>query len=100
MEKVNSGIEGLNQLLYGGFPSGRAYLVSGEPGTGKTIFSLQYLLEGLKLGEKCIYISIDEKPEHVIADAAALGWNLHPFLNNEQLQILDVTGYFSSSKIA
>lgn len=98
IEKIDSGIEGFNKLLYGGFPQGRAYLISGEPGTGKTIFSLQYLLAGIKLGEKCIYISIDEKPEHIILDAEALGWNLKPLLENGQLQIIDVTTYFGSSK--
>ncbi len=59
MEKVTSGIEGFDKLISGGFPKSRAYLVSGEPGTGKTIFTLQYLLQGLKNGEKCVYIYID-----------------------------------------
>ena len=99
MEKIDSGIEGFNKLLYGGFPKGRAYLVSGEPGTGKTIFSLQFLLQGLKNGEKCVYISIDEKPEHVIMDAKALGWNLDPYLTTGQLMIIDVTSYFGSTRL-
>lgn len=97
MEKIESGIEGFDKLLYGGLPKGRAYLVSGEPGTGKTIFSLQYLLTGIKNGEKGIYITIDEKPEHIILDAEALGWNIKPFLENGLLQIIDVTGHFSSA---
>lgn len=97
MEKINSGIEGFDKLSYGGLPEGRAYLVSGEPGTGKTIFSMQYLVHGLNNGEKAIYISIDEKPEHVIKDCEALGWDLHHFLENGQLQIIDITNYFSST---
>jgi circadian clock protein KaiC len=97
MERIKSGIEGLDKLLYGGLPPGRAYLVSGEPGTGKTIFSLQYLLQGLKNGEKCIYISIDEKPEHVILDATELGWDVKHYLKNGQLKIIDVTTYFGTS---
>ena len=97
MEKIDSGIEGFDKLLYGGIPKGRAYLISGEPGTGKTIFSLQYLLHGISLGEKCVYISIDEKPEHVIMDAEALGWNVKPYLENGSLQIIDVTQYFETS---
>ncbi len=95
MNRVESGIEGLDKLIYGGFPVGRSYLLSGEPGTGKTIFSLQYLLEGIKKEEPCIYISIDERPEHVISDANSLGWDLHPHLNNGLLKILDITSYFS-----
>ncbi len=96
MEKIESGIEGFDKLLYGGIPHGRAYLVSGEPGAGKTIFSMQYLVHGLNNGEKATYISIDEKPEHVIADSKALGWDLERFLHNGQLQIIDITNYFSS----
>ena len=96
MNKIESGIEGFDKLLYGGIPEGRAYLVSGEPGTGKTIFTMQYLVHGLQLGEKATYISIDEKPEHVIADCTALGWDINRFLENGQLQIIDITRFFSS----
>lgn len=98
MEKISTGIEGFDKLVNGGLPKGRSYLVSGEPGTGKSIFLLQFLLEGIKKGEKGIYISIDEKPEHIIQDSFQLGWDLKPFLENGQLQIIDVTSYFSSIK--
>ncbi len=98
MEKIHSGIEGFDKLVYGGLPKGRSYLVAGEPGTGKSIFLLQFLLEGIKQGEKGIYISIDEKPEHIINDAFELGWDLKPHLENGQLQIIDVTSYFSTVK--
>lgn len=99
MEKVSSGIQGFDKLIDGGFPKGRSYLVAGEPGTGKTIFCLQYLLAGAKLGEKGIYISIDERPDHVVMDAESLGLNIQPFLENGQIQIIDVTKYFSTSEI-
>lgn len=97
--RISSGIEGMDKLLYGGFPKGRAFLIAGEPGTGKTIFSLQYLLAGARLGEKVIYISIDERPEHVIRDTESLGWPMDTYLKNGLFQILDVTDYFSTSKI-
>lgn len=99
MDKITSGIEGFDQLLFGGFPKGRSYLVAGEPGAGKTIFTLQFLLEGLRHGEKTIYISIDERPEHVIADSNALGWSLEPYLESGLLQIIDVTAHFASAQI-
>jgi len=99
MQKVTSGIEGFDQLLFGGFPQGRSYLVSGEPGAGKTIFTLQFLLEGLKNNEKTIYISIDEKPEHVIADAEALGWPLKEYLEKGTFRIIDVTSNFASAQM-
>lgn len=98
-DRVSSGVEGFDKLLYGGFPPGRAYLVSGEPGTGKTIFCFQYLLAGVKLGEKCIYISIDERPEHVIRDAQELGWDIKDALASGDLQILDLTDYFGTARL-
>ncbi len=99
-EKVASGIEGFDTLLFGGFPKGRSYLISGEPGTGKTIFCLQYLLAGAKLGERGIYICIDDKPEHVIQDAESLGWDIKPLLASEVIQILDVSDYFGNGNLA
>ena len=99
MNKISSGIEGFDQLLFGGFPQGRSYLVAGEPGAGKTIFTLQFLIEGLKNGEKAVYISIDEKPAHVIADLEALGWSLRDYLDAGLFQIVDVTSHFASAQI-
>lgn len=97
MKKIDSGIEGLDKLLSGGFPEGRAYLVAGEPGTGKTILTLQFLIEGIKKGEKAVFVSIDEKPEHIIADMESLGWPVKEYLKDESLQIFDVTNYFRNS---
>ncbi len=58
--KVSSGIKGLDVLCNGGFKKGDVVLVVGPPGTGKTILSLQFLLEGLKRGERCLFISLEE----------------------------------------
>lgn len=99
LQRQASGVEGLDSLLHGGFPVGRTTLIAGEPGTGKTIFSLQYLLTGLKLGQSVVYISIDEKPHHILMDADALGWDLRPYMENGQLKIIDVTKYFSSHEM-
>lgn len=95
MKKISSGIPLFDTLIGGGFPVGRSYLVSGEPGVGKTIFSLQFLLEGLKKGERALFVSIDEKAEHIIIDAKELGWDLSSYLASEQLQIIDATSSFS-----
>ena len=58
IKRIQTGIQGFDQLIYGGLPQGRSYLVSGEPGTGKTIFSIQFLLEGLKKrGKMHFYIN-------------------------------------------
>ena len=99
MNRISSGIEGLDRILGGGFPKGRAYLIAGEPGCGKTIFSIQYLLEGISKGEKGVFITIDEKPQHLIEDVQSIGIDLETPLAKGQLQILDVTTYFNSVDI-
>ena len=99
MERIKSGIDGFDNLVSGGFPKGKAFLVAGEPGTGKTIFALQYLLAGLKKGEKVVYVSIDETPSNILDDAMSLGWNLNSYLESGYLKILDVSHYFSTDII-
>ena len=81
-ERVSTGIPKLDQMLGGGLLKGRTYLVTGETGVGKTILSLQFLLEGLKNGEQCIYVSLDERIEGVLRGALSLGWDLWEYVNN------------------
>jgi circadian clock protein KaiC len=75
-ERVPTGIVGLDHLIEGGLPKGRSILITGEPGTGKTIFALQFLVDGLRRGEKGIYVSADESPMDVLEQGASLGWDL------------------------
>lgn len=97
MKRIQSGIKDFDTIIGGGFPQGRTCLLSGEAGTGKSIFAFQFLLEGLKNGEKAIYICIDEKPEQVISNMGSLGWDLSEYLDSGLLQIFDVSSYFSVS---
>ena len=60
--RVPTGIVELDSLIEGGLRPGKTYLVVGEPGTGKTVFGLQYLVNGLMEKEKGLYVAIDEKP--------------------------------------
>lgn len=94
-DRVPTGIVGLDKILHGGLPGGKSYLVSGEPGTGKTTFAAQFILEGLKNGENGIYVSVDEKPAHVVEDAESLGWDLHTPIDEGRLILLDVSPYFN-----
>ncbi len=98
MQRISTGIQGLDDMI-GGVPQNRSYLIAGEPGTGKTIMGLQFLLEGVRLGQKGIYVSIDEKPEHIIEDAKALQWDIESALQNGMLQFLDVSAYFASTRL-
>jgi circadian clock protein KaiC len=76
VEKSRTGAPGLDDVLNGGLISNRLYLLDGDPGAGKTTLALQYLLEGVKRGEKCLYITLSETKEELTAGAASHGWSL------------------------
>lgn len=74
--RARLGISGLDGILGGGFPRNHLYLVDGEPGTGKTTLALQFLLEGVKLGERGMYVTLSESAEELKAVAQSHGWSL------------------------
>jgi circadian clock protein KaiC len=74
--KAKTGIWGLDNILSGGFSRGHVFLVEGAPGTGKTTVALEFLLEGAKAGEKCLYITLSETERELRDGAASHGWSL------------------------
>lgn len=75
-QRSSTGIAGLDVILGGGLTPNRLYLVEGTPGTGKTTFGLQFLLEGAAKGESGLYITLSETASELRAVAAAHGWSL------------------------
>jgi circadian clock protein KaiC len=74
--RVKTGISGLDNILGGGLPARRLYLIQGQPGSGKTTLALQFLLEGARKGEKVLYISLSETRDEVEEVAHSHGWSL------------------------
>lgn len=93
--RVPTGITGLDRLLSGGLPQGKTYLINGQPGAGKTTFAAQYIMAGLAAGENGIYVSVEEKPAHVVEDSENLGWDLRTPVEQGKLTLLDVSPYFN-----
>jgi circadian clock protein KaiC len=75
-QRASTGVPGLDDILGGGLTKNRVYLVEGTPGTGKTTLALQFLLEGLKLGEKGLYITLSETSGELHSIAESHGWSL------------------------
>lgn len=89
-ERVKTGIKGLDELIEGGLPKSSSILLSGEAGTGKTIFSLQYIYSGAKdYGEAGIYVTFEEKPEELRREALQFGWNIKKYEAQKKIVILD-----------
>jgi circadian clock protein KaiC len=73
---AKTGIPGLDEILPGGLPANRLYLIEGMPGTGKTTLALQFLLEGRRLGERGLYVTLSETKEELLSVADSHGWSL------------------------
>lgn len=74
--RARTGLEGLDEVLGGGLPRNHIYLLDGEPGTGKTTLALQYLLEGVRQGERGLYVTLSESKAELTDVANSHGWKL------------------------
>jgi circadian clock protein KaiC len=86
--RMESGIPGLDPLIQGGFLQNSVNLVTGETGTGKTIFCSQFLWFGLQKGDTCLYISLEEDPKDVLEDAMQFGWDFERFQKKGLFKII------------
>jgi circadian clock protein KaiC len=75
--KASMGVPTLDDVLSGGLPSGQMFLLEGEPGAGKTTLALQFLLEGARLNEPVLYITLSESHKELAATAFSHGWDLN-----------------------
>ncbi|GGI18925.1 ATPase domain-containing protein [Bradyrhizobium guangdongense] len=76
LPRISTGSEGLDDILGGGFDANRMYLYEGRPGTGKTTIALQFLLRGVRDGERVLYISLSETKRELTVVAQRHGWSL------------------------
>ncbi|WXG46352.1 MAG: ATPase domain-containing protein [Candidatus Atabeyarchaeum deiterrae] len=93
MERVSTGIEGLDRFVDGGYPKGRSVLVSGDPGSGKTTFGLHFLLDGIvNHKENGVLVTLMEEAKTVLFEnAAEFGFDLAKYESEGSLCILDVS---------
>ncbi len=75
-ERVSTGIPGLDDILVGGWPRDRLYLVEGSPGVGKTTLAMQFLLAGIAAGETVLYVALSESKVELDAIAESHGWDI------------------------
>jgi circadian clock protein KaiC len=85
-EKAASAVPGLDDILGGGFTRGGLFLLEGEPGTGKTTLATQFLLEGVRLGERCLYVTLSETRSELLRGARSHGWMLRPDIDIHEAQ--------------
>src|SRR6185503_10557785 len=75
-QRLRTGVSGLDEILGGGLPANRLYLIQGDPGTGKTTLAMQFLLDGIAKGESGLYVALSETRDELAAIAASHGWDI------------------------
>jgi circadian clock protein KaiC len=91
-ESAPTGVEGLDELISGGFPRGRVILVLGGPGTGKTILAAQFLYKGIsQYGENGIFVSLDESQNHFYSEMLKFGWDFKKAEEEGKFLFIDAT---------
>ena len=86
-ERLSFGVSGIDELVGGGLPAGTATLVAGPSGSGKTVLGLQFVAEGIRRGERCLYLSFQQSAAQLIARARSFGWPLSEAVASGLLQI-------------
>src|SRR6478752_8337181 len=88
LDKTPTGIEGLDEITQGGLPKGRPTLICGEAGSGKTLFSLEFIVEGaLKYNEPGVFVAFEEKSEELAMNMASLGYDLKKMVAAKKIRI-------------
>ncbi len=92
VERCPTGIDGLDELVEGGFPRGRIMLMAGDCGTGKSIIASQFLYNGaVKHGEPGILVSLEQTPKMLKQDMLAMGFDLQKLEDERKLIIIDAS---------
>lgn len=92
MSKTPTGIQGFDDLIGGGFPKGRTILISGTPGTGKTIYALQYIYNGAtQFGDKGLYVTFEENAANLKRQARMFGWDFDTLEKEGKVRILAIS---------
>ncbi|MCJ7450843.1 MAG: AAA family ATPase, partial [Candidatus Nanohaloarchaeota archaeon QJJ-9] len=87
VERIPTGMDGLDELIEGGFPEKSVNLVAGGPGTGKTIFCSQFLWKGLQEGDNCLFITMEEDSDEILEDAKEFGWDFGEYEEEGSFEI-------------
>ena len=90
-ERIPTGIQGFDELVQGGFPKNSTILIAGVAGTGKSIFGMQYLVNGAeKYNEKGLYVTFEQKKAEIIKQSKQFGWDVEGLEKRGKLRVMDI----------
>ncbi|MFB6091763.1 MAG: KaiC domain-containing protein [Haloquadratum sp.] len=90
LERLDVGIEGLDEMILGGVPRRSLMVAIGSAGTGKTTFGLQFLNYGLEHGEDAVYITLEESFDRIVSTAEEKGWDFEEYVDQNRLAVVDI----------
>jgi circadian clock protein KaiC len=90
-ERIGSGVPGLDRLIQGGLPRNSVTLVSGAPGTGKSILCLQYICHGALHNEPGVYVTFEQSEKDLLSNARKVGLNLEPLIKRGKLKVMPIS---------
>jgi KaiC/GvpD/RAD55 family RecA-like ATPase len=88
--RVSSGVPGFDELVQGGLLKNRLYVVSGPPGSGKTTYSSQFITQGAKAGENCLYVTMHETKEELMQDMSGYEFGFDQVMASGKVQFLNL----------
>ena len=89
IERLSTGVPEVDRLIGGGIPKGFLVAVTGEPGTGKTIFAIHFIAQGIREGDICIYVTTEESRDSILKQAAQFGFDFKKAVEEGRLIIID-----------
>ncbi|MFA6049249.1 MAG: ATPase domain-containing protein [Candidatus Micrarchaeia archaeon] len=90
VERVGTGIPGLDALVEGGLPKNSVVLITGAPGTGKSLLCTQILANGCKQGENTLYVSLEQMQKDILAQSKPFNWDVEKHVSEGRLSILEI----------
>lgn len=88
--RIRTGISGFDDLIQGGLVANRVYIVAGPPGSGKTTFGIQFLIQGAREGERGLYVSLTEDPKNIIEDMSSFNFGLQRYTAGGMILFVDM----------
>jgi circadian clock protein KaiC len=99
--KIPTGIRGFDTILEGGMPKERTLLVTGSTGTGKTVFTNEFLYKGItEYNENGVYVTFEERPSDLMRNVRNFGWNFEELINQNKLTFVDASPDSLSMKVS
>lgn len=91
LSRDSTGCQGMDELLSGGLPAGRLHVVSGPPGSGKTTFAAQFITEGARRGEECVYVTMHETKTELVQDLSGFSFGFEKAIRSSNTTFIDLT---------